>query len=272
MTTLIAWISIDQRAPSAFYLASDSRISWRSSRSRWDAGRKLFLCRRFPDIFGYAGDVLFPALVLGQITEAADSFLLFRGDDAALTRHEKFVNAIKSSFSRRHNTTENDFLVLHGARDNSGSKAEFRIWQLSFAARTRGWSDTEIKIPTSKSTQITALGSGAGPLKTHSRSWESSEQGGTSRAIFSAFCDSIRSKSDPCTGGIPQLVGMYHTRMPQAFGIVRERQRYYHGFPLPNDIDADGIEWRDELFQRVDGQTLVVLKGAQRHVRPKLMS
>ena len=269
MTSLVAWIAIDQHAPSAFYMASDSRISWGSERARWDAGRKLFLCRRHPDIFGYTGDVVFPSLVLGQITEAADAGLLFRKDEESETRHARFLTAVKTSFGRRHNSPTADFRILHASRQFSGRRVQFKLWCLSFEASTSSWSDEGIVVPVHQSTLLAALGTGAISVKSHNLRWEMSEQGGTSRAIFSAFCDSVRSSADPQSGGVPQLVGMYHTRMPQPFGIIHDNQRYFHGFPLPIEMEANAIEWRDELFQRIDGSSFKVMEGAQRHARPK---
>ena len=74
MTTLIGWVGVDQRGLSSAYLASDSRLS--SNGAKWDCGRKLFACKTTPDVFGYCGAVLFPSLVLGQITEIVDAGLL----------------------------------------------------------------------------------------------------------------------------------------------------------------------------------------------------
>jgi hypothetical protein len=270
MTTLISWISVDQHAPAALYMASDSRISWGSPRARWDAGRKLFACRKFPDLFGYAGEVVFPSLVLGQISDAADLALFFRDNDDSHTRHGRFVEAIKVSFDHRHNVPNTKFCILHASRELSGRKAEFRLWRLTYDPKGRTWSDILISVPNQRSTLLAALGSGEESLRFHSQRWEASAQGGTSRSIFSAFCDSIKSNKDLFSGGVPQLVGMYHTRMPQAFGIVCNGQRHLHGFPLPIEIASEVIEWRDELFQRIDGRTLRVISGAQRHVRPIL--
>jgi len=269
MTSLIAWIAVDQRAPSALYMASDSRISWGSERARWDAGRKLFNCRQYPEIFGYAGDVVFPSLVLGQITDIADAGLLYRSEDNADQRHQKFLTAVKASFDRRHNANISDFCILHGSREFSGSKSQFKLWNLSFSAAQRSWEDQTIIVPTNRSVLLTTIGTGSSSVKTHNLNWNASEQGGTSRAIFSAFCDSVRSHEDPMSGGVPQLVGMYHTRMPQVFGIVQSGRRYVHGFPVSSEVESDSIEWRDELFQRIDGRTLRVLAGAQRHARPR---
>lgn len=268
MTSLIAWIAIDQRAPSAFYMAADSRISWGSGNARWDAGRKLFICRQHPDLFGYVGDVVFPSSVLGQITEAADTGLLFQKNDNSETKHRKFISALTTSFNRRHNAPDVGFMILHGSRDFSGPKAQFRLWCQSFSARSKSWSELEVEVPTRQSSLLAAYGTGARSVITHTLEWNASDQGGTSRAIFSAFCDSIQSAADPFSGGVPQLIGMHHTRLPQIFGVVQDNQRYFQGFPLSQEIESGAIEWRDELFQRIDGQTLQILEGAQRHTRP----
>lgn len=269
MTTLVAWIAIDSQAPSALYLASDSRISWSGTSARWDAGRKLFFCRNHPDLFGYSGDVLFPALALGQLTEAADASLLFSAGSDAASRHDAVVSVLRASFEQRHQAPTASFSVLHASRDGRGSRARFRLWLTSYSAATSSWLDREEVVSMQGSQLLIALGSGAASLAAHADRWGRSDQGGTSRAIFSAFCDLIKSADDPATGGVAQLVGMYHTRMPQAFGFVRGGQRYLHGLPLPAGNEEDTIEWRDELFQRLDGKSLTVRKGAQRHMRPR---
>jgi hypothetical protein len=74
MTTLAAWVSVDSQRPSACYLVSDSRISWATG--AWDFGQKLFVCSRFPDIFGYCGDVQFPTLALRQVLDRFEQGLL----------------------------------------------------------------------------------------------------------------------------------------------------------------------------------------------------
>lgn len=268
MTSLIAWIAVDQRAPSAVYLASDSRISWQSKQQRWDAGRKLFHCRDWPDIFGYVGEVLFPSMVLGQIIDAADNHLLFEESDNAEKRHLKVLETFRHSFGRRSNSVNFDFSVLHFSRDHSGPRAKFHLWRIDFSSSTSAWTDHEIAVSHDRSSLLSILGSGTGSFRTQSRKWETSSQAGTSRAIFSALCNSIGSGTDPYSGGVPQLAGMYHTRLPRPFGVVLAGQRYFHGLPIVNVVEGKSIEWRDGLFQRIDGKTLHVVGGAQRHIRP----
>jgi hypothetical protein len=103
----------------------------------------------------------------------------------------------------------------------------------------------------------------------HNKQLAVAPQGRTSRATFWAFCDALKGKADPLSGGPPQLVGMYRTKAPMAFGSVYEGQRYFQGMPLPETICSDAIEWRDEYFQRMDGEALTVIPGAQRHGRSR---
>jgi hypothetical protein len=96
VTTLISWVAFDQRKFAAAYVASDSRITWdEAGNKRWDAGRKVFPSSQFPDIFGYVGDVLFPALALSQIVEAIDAGVMFPLDATPWQRHEAVVRALQ---------------------------------------------------------------------------------------------------------------------------------------------------------------------------------
>ena len=134
MTTLVTWISVDNRGPSAIYMASDSRITWGSEQQRWDSGQKLFRSRVHPDLYGYSGDVLFPTQFLSQIVELGDSGVLFSDADMPEQRHTKIVQMAKASIKRRHNAPEHDFDIIHAARQDSGKDAEFLIWQLSYCS------------------------------------------------------------------------------------------------------------------------------------------
>ena len=72
MTTLQSWVSYSDTGekphlPRAVYIASDSRITWGAAHRRWEAGRKVFAAKEYPHLFGYCGDVILPALLIGQI-------------------------------------------------------------------------------------------------------------------------------------------------------------------------------------------------------------
>ena len=76
MTMLVSWIGIDTHGPTSAYIAADSRISWNMT-NKFDFGKKVFASKKYPEILGYAGDVLFPSIVLEQIIELIDADVLF---------------------------------------------------------------------------------------------------------------------------------------------------------------------------------------------------
>jgi hypothetical protein len=199
--------------------------------------------------------------------------LLFRADDNSETRHAAVVSAVKTSFDSRYNVDEHDFQILHGARDGERMNATFRIWQLCYFKKTSTtpahWKDEELKIACDHSALIAPLGSGGAAVEKYDEALKKDTQGRTSRAAFWAFCDALKSRADPLSGGPPQLVGLYRTGAPKSFGVSYAGRRYFEGLPLPEGVRYDGVEWRDENFQRIDAATLQVLAGAQRHGRPR---
>jgi hypothetical protein len=272
MTTLVAWVAMQSDGPSAVYLASDSRITWGTPDRRWDAGRKLFASRNTADIFGFCGEVLFPSQVLGQIIDLADHGLLLAPAARAENRHAAVVAMMRESHGRRDNAPDHDFSILHVAREGSVGSAEFHAWLTSYSSTRAVWEDRPIEIKsTAKGTvsrRLIALGSGASAFVEEVIRWQASSQGGTSRAVFTSFCDALAEGTDPASGGVPQLVGLYRERTGQTFGIVHNGSRYFHGLPV-GPIHYGSLEWRDDAFQRIDGTTLTLIKGAQRQVRPR---
>lgn len=269
MTTLILWTAVDSRGPSAIYVASDSRITWGSMQSRWDSGRKVFSAGKFPDIFGYAGDVLFPSLSIPQICELSEQGFLWKESDSALQRHSTFVAAMEASFLRRHNSPDRDFHIFHAAREGVGLGCNFVAWKTSFSAKHRKFSDQsiEVHIAGDKSRLLATAGSGQKVFMDEVIEWQSSSQMHTSRAIYSAFCDALYSKADPLSGGAPQLVGLYRKGPAKAFGHVDGNECHVLGLPVnPHSLGSE-IEWRDRLFQRVCPLSTDVLPGAQRQFR-----
>lgn len=270
MTTLIAWSAYDQNGFAALHVASDSRISWGSARHRWDAGRKVFASSSTPDIWAYSGDVLFPALVLSQIVASADAGILFEENQTPLHRHAVALRSMQSSFTRRHSAPDHDFTIIHASRTGEKRAAEPVIWAISFNAQSREWTDSLLK--TSGRTEVIfSGGSGNTSLKKELLKWRASDIGGTSRSIYSAFCKSIASGSDPLSGGAPQLASLYPAGAAKTVGVIHNRMLYLHGLPLEATEKSNRIEWFDNLFQRTDPATLTLADGAARHAAPKLI-
>ena len=90
----------------------------------------------------------------------------------------------------------------------------------------------------------------------------------TSRNVFSAFCDSLESRDDLLSGGSPQLVVLYRTGSAKTIGIIHDGKRYLNGLPVESSSLLNEIEWRNRLFERCDGKSMTLLKGAQKQPRP----
>lgn len=270
MTTLIAWVAYPQsKIVSAVYLASDSRITWGSKNSRWDAGRKLFTTSISAHAFGYSGDVVFPSLVLAQVTSAIDNKLLFEDSASPGDKHAAVLSVIKSSFDRRHNAPDHSFTIVHAHRNKSERAASFHIWRVDYDHRSGSWSDNSLKLPR-ETTTIIELGSGASASQKYIQRWRSSDVGGTSCSIYSAFCDALEGNSDPLSGGAPQLAALYTKGAARPLGVVYNGRHYLHGLPLARQVLSSKLEWRDKLFQRIDVAVGRPVQGARRFARPPI--
>src|SRR5579863_4707817 len=122
MTSLAAWIAVDSRVISSSYLVSDSRISF-YARPPFDEAQKLFASTKFPDLFGYCGQVDFPSNALRRALEVIDDGRLFSNGDDSNTRHTKFVKFIKELFET--SSSKAPFTILHSSRYGEGMDASF---------------------------------------------------------------------------------------------------------------------------------------------------
>jgi hypothetical protein len=120
----------------------------------------------------------------------------------------------------------------------------------------------------SRSAKLLIEGSGALAMRKAKRLWDDSVHGNTSRAVYSAFCEGLRSGEDPNSGGGPQLVSLRRIGNGLTFGTVHDSERYYAGARAGRTDVAPGVEWFNDLYERVDGLTMRPLLGAQRH-RPR---
>jgi hypothetical protein len=270
MTSLVGWLGVDSRGACSIYLASDSRISWyekeTKSRRVWDHERKLFASKRHPDLLGYCGDVSFPSQVLGQITALIDSDLLFDRLDSPDTKFSKIVSLAKTSFAGYPREYRRPFEVVYCTRDNSRMSAVFSMAVLRWSSSR--WTQQWLQLP-NESGIIKCLGSGEQSISKWYKRWNNTKEMRTSRIVFSAFCDALSSGEDSCSGGGPQLVGLYRKDEGETFGVIYKKRRYVLGVPVRWTEALGSIEWRNRWFERCDGRTLERLPDAQRHTRPR---
>jgi hypothetical protein len=269
VTSFVSWVGADSRGPSSIYFASDSRISWGTAPLGWDTGRKVFACRDSPEIFGYTGYVLLPSSILNRAVDFIDRKILRPlGDVSPEQRADDVAKLARAELTAHTAPINDDFTIFYAARlgDGMHPRASFRFFQLHCLSGTRIVTKHEIPIPCVSSV-LRSHGTGAVEIDRWSARWDASDQGGTSRATFSAFCDALRGKADPRSGGEPQLVGLYRRGNGNVFGLVTQRGSSYEGILGVEVPSSARIEWRDESFQRVK-QDGTVIKNAQRHARP----
>jgi hypothetical protein len=267
MTTQISWIGVDHRAPSSVYIATDSRISWGAS-DTWDAGKKVFNSTSSPQIWGYSGDVLFPSQAIGSFVHAYDCGAFQKEVGfSEVSAHAAFVASLKKQYEGYPDRHRRDFSIIHCARIAEGMKTQFAVWKTSWD-RGRGWQDLRIT-PPSSSDLIQVEGSGKKTFTGWNMRLKKSEIGSTSRAVFQAFTQSIRSESDPLTFGPPQLVALRRRGSGLAHGIIWDNKVWLNGTEVSLTVTSE-LECYNENFERCNPATGKLLAGAQRQPLPKL--
>jgi hypothetical protein len=272
MTTLQSWISYSDTGespdlPRAVYLASDSRITWGQSDRRWEAGRKVFAPNFEPHLFGFCGDVVLPALIIGQVVSAIDAGVLFGREATGNERHEAVLRAVERGVASAIMTPTMDFSIHHVYREKNWPQTHFRAWTIFYSSNQRSCKSQELGM-LSKTGVVGAYGSGRKSAEAHHDLWQATESAGRSRAILSAFCDSIRSGKDPLSGGPPQLAALYTKGAPVQIGMFFEGRRYLNGLELEVGPNLTNAEWRDCLGQVINPETGGVIEGARRFGRP----
>jgi hypothetical protein len=274
MTSIICWVGVDSRAPASLNIAADSRITWGNA-SAWDQGRKVFACLTQPHIFGYFGDVLFPALAIPTVTELIDRNLLPIPSNPngwhLLVRH-----VVEGLFESYPEDASHPFGIIHGLRSNDGMASQFSVAVLSWSPtkegekhrNSTGWLLETHAVP-SKSSILCQMGTGSTAISQAGLEWARSPHGSTSRAVFSSLCDALQSHADPMSGGSPQLVSLYRKRAGVVSGVIHHGDRFLVGRRVLPREHLSSVEWRNELFERCDPHTRRRLPHAAKHGRPR---
>jgi hypothetical protein len=266
MTALISWLGADSRGPSSLYIASDSRLSW-DKETKWDRGRKVFHSEKYPHIWGYCGDVLFPSLALGQIVSAIDGGGLFADSEAPDGKNAKVFECLQEHFETYPEKCRLDFSILHCHREEKGMTSVFFAWMISWNRKT-GWTSKQIDAP-KESGLVISLGSGAKSVDYWNGYMQRSDVSRTSRAVFQAFTLSLKDAKDPGSGGPPQLASLRREGNGQSHGVWWNSIASVNGLTMSQYSEKNGIEFFNENFERVDPKTGLLLKGAQRQPVPR---
>jgi hypothetical protein len=273
MSLIVSWIGKDRYYTSA-YIASDSRVTL-PNKNHYDACRKVFCSRNYPEIIGYCGDALFPSLILSSLIEIMDSDLLFTKMTPAIIRYKIFQKYLFSEFYKYRNvmgTRCDNFEIIYINKDITDKNYP------NFYCHKVRWINgkyfsEQLNLP-DKSGLLYVIGSGSKEFNERYKNSEYYPNNGTSRHVFHCFIKTLENAQDKMVGGSPQLVGLY--RRPKTnginFGIIYNNKKYYNGLKLiKSKIKIfKNIEWRNELFERCDGRTGKIINGA--HKQPMMVA
>lgn len=269
MTMLASWVGIDTHGATSAYIVSDSRFSW-SRREHFDYGKKVFASKKYPELFGYAGDVLFPSIVLSQIIEMIDTEILLTTKMNCEQKHKTIAEKICYSLAKYPNVLGgNTIQIIHISRDTFfEGYPRFHNYILTYDSKN-GWIDKEIDIP-SQSGLLHVLGSGAKEFNERYELFQASENASTTRNVYQCFVDTLMNIKDPNCGGAPQLVGLYRKPLSNGinYGIIYKKKRYLLGMEIPQGASFENVDWRNELFEICDGETKRIVPGAMKQPKP----
>lgn len=265
MTSIVVWAGVDQRNQSSINIASDSRITWSAGqqvRHGWDQARKVFASQNHPFIFGFDGDVLFPTLAIAAVVDRLDRGFFATQPMAAARQIEKAIKELWTDYPDAEQRSQRIYMAF---RESSGMHAQFHLHKMHCSDQTGyRWQTSLISMPKSSSVLVIG-GSGKSSVEKTQDLWRESSSAGTSRAVFASFAESIKSGSDKMTGGAPQLACIYRVDPARLVGLIFENERFLAGGRLVGHENTAGVEWRNELFERVGGLTKSLLDGAQKH-------
>jgi hypothetical protein len=221
MTSLLVWFASDKKeklgfVPASVYIATDSRISWKVKEDElltWDGGMKVFSSSNQPHIFGFCGDSTFAPLVLSQVVAAIDSGSLISPDDTVETKSEKVGQLISIAWAKfPKNQLFYDTSIVQVFRQGDGVDSRFWLTEYKVVIGQKNAERIGPKMaPLGEYSQSWhALGTGKGPVTDNIETWNRRySDRHTSRAVFKAFCESLRSNADKYSGGPPQLASLY---------------------------------------------------------------
>lgn len=263
MTAIISWITNDGKPGAAsLYLASDSRITSKRADGGYDVRddnfQKVFASPDTPDIFAFCGPISGVPALIAELIKAAVQVRGAKG----------YGEGAESLFS------EDLFRFVLSRRD-FGLPAGLCVFH-GYRFGTRRFSLTKVTFGINQTPDFKSYGFGAdwgllaldgsGDQMVSKKQEEyfnlEAESKGYSRWLWMSFYASLAQCTEATCGGAPQLAGLYGQNGGNVLGVYFKDAAFVAGKPC---VRGD-IEYRDELFQRVDtsGRRL---PNAQPHAR-----
>ena len=269
MTLIVGWVSADNKPRgkqiSALYFASDSRYTWKQHGRdvvicQTDYGKKLFASSKYPEIFGFCGDVFLSKHLIEGLIALIDSGTFFNTSETLCSKVQKvttYFEAILSEFPDRQRA---NCIILYGTKVGRHFHLE------TYDILKDNITHEGVELP-NVYTVVCSDGSGK---QLFSENWiyannEKANEYNLSRGVYHCLSETIETVEKNDIGGVPQLVGIYRgLQTPTIFGIIKNGKRYIDGKEFLGDITLlDNIEWRNDNFERVNPYTLKLHEGAQ---------
>lgn len=267
MTCLVAWLAKDSNGPSSAYLASDSQITWGEDLiAKWSFGPKVIASATQPLLVGYCGDSLYGTSSLVHIVTLVDSGSLTGSLEDLVQVVGKLLRKSFREFPTEVFQTQAQFVFAFRV-----SIKEFRFYDLQLGREVEPV--VQEVFADVKTGLVGIWGSGKNVYEEHHQRWQNSASGESSRAIYCAHGDAIKSGTDPRTGGAQQLAGLYRNGPGRMHGTLSNGLRHLAGLEVADEelpSVAAPIEWRNENFERCSPMSRVKLTDAQSQPRPKL--
>lgn len=265
MTTLASWITNDSHGIASLYIASESRVTRPAGdgvvpRVISDSYQKTFASTETPDIFGIFGIVTHAPEIINALLPKLQSLR-----DSNLTSDYSLAVSNAISRIRLQHFDHTSFEIIHGYRMG---RRDFGCSRISVKVANGSVSTTTIPMPLQHNHSFHCTWASGGPyIYDVQRDDLETDARGLSRWHWQTFYDAISRTADPYSGGAPQLVGLYTKGNGIPLGVFYSGSRYIFGSRVDSLMLIKTVEWRDDLFQRVDGETGKLLPGAQRHAR-----
>ena len=270
MSTLVCWVGVDPRGVASAYIATDSRISFGGTDTGqiWDTGQKCYCSTLVPFIAGYVGSAFYPAHLIPRLATYAEAiWQLHESANDLLHSLCEFVTTALSGAPENDHFGDVEMVVAFRFRNE-----EFTVAVIVPGRDRTGYVVKPLPI---KSGVVHSCGSGASFLRRKVREWQRTHAADTSRAVYSALCDSLlyvnppdlgageSPGKDPASEGPPQLVGIYRKWAGRCFGVVWKGNLYLAGIKVPRL--GHEVQCRNDLFELCSPETLKPLTGAKRH-------
>lgn len=276
MTTLIAWVGVDSQRIGSVYIASDSRITWMDHGDHWDSTQKVFSSRDYPEIFGYSGRSEFAVHTMQQLISHIDDNCLIAISDSFDLKMQKVISFLDEKVHSLSAKRRGTGTIIYATRIGIKMESVFHVAEIKFGKDGLTW--VEVELP-SESGVVAKAGTGAAIHDSINKEWGIHDKlvkdkklgyikKGYSRFVFSSLCEAIMNEHDKYTGGAPQLVGLYKHNPGLNFGVIFNRKRYLSGKEIScSQAKATNVEWRNQLFELCDGESMERLDGAQKQPR-----